>query len=847
MKKRLFFGALLLCNSGLFAQLDVHSNATYHEAQSAENGTAVVRTPVASNCGVDTVRYALNKAYYLQTGFTDPTTGGWSLNKQTYNTNIVTTAYRVPSGASVSVTGAEVLGIIMLNGYVSIATPTSSTHTVYLYNVDATNKPVGSPIDSGYVTMNERFTKQTTTFLHGPHNLTSNFAIGVRGGATSNATHYLYVAYNQMHVATDATNPYGEHLSFKYQPAVPGFIDMATNFANPIYDFEFAVYPLVTFNFNVDFNASAVTACPGTPVTLTNTSTNSKIFTGRSFSLTQFAIDFNIPTSSIPRDSLYEWHTGIGTMVQQSNISSTSFNAQSVAGTYNDTLYVVAITHDYNYCYQKQIIPYTVVTTPETPTFSFATSFCSGTTAPVLPTTSTNNISGNWSPSVVNNTVPATYTFTPSSAYCATTAPVAIAITTPVTPTFSVTSNICQGATAPVLPSTSDNSVQGTWNPSIVSNTSSATYTFSPSAGTCATTAQTSVTVTANVTPLFNNVPAFCAGTTAPVLPGTSTNGINGTWSPATVSNTTSASYTFIPTTGQCATQTTSNVTVNQPTTPVFASIPTSICQGSSTVLLPGSSDNGITGSWFPATVDNTATGSYTFTPTTGQCASSSTTTINVVSATITPSFTLPSAICSGATSPTLPGVSNNGITGAWTPATVSNTTNGSYTFTPNAGSCATEYTTNVNITPNVTPEFAIPTTLCAGTAAPVLPSTSLNNVTGTWTPSVVSNTTSGAYAFTPATGICAMEQTINVSVQDCAGIEEEESNIVSIYPNPANEMITISGLTASTVISFYTADGKLIERRATTSGIESFNVAALASGVYYFQMGSVIEKVVVE
>ena len=125
MKKRLFLGALLLTQTVVFSQLDVHSTATFKEAQS-ENGASAVRTPVASNCGVDTVRYALNKAYYLQTGFTDPTTGGWSLNKQTYNTNIVTTAYDVPTNASVTVNGAEILGIIMLTNYGAISTPTSA-------------------------------------------------------------------------------------------------------------------------------------------------------------------------------------------------------------------------------------------------------------------------------------------------------------------------------------------------------------------------------------------------------------------------------------------------------------------------------------------------------------------------------------------------------------------------------------------------------------------------------------------------------------------------------------------------------------------------------------------------
>ena len=48
----------------------------------------------------------------------------------------------------------------------------------------------------------------------------------------------------------------------------------------------------------------------------------------------------------------------------------------------------------------------------------------------------------------------------------------------------------------------------------------------------------------------FAAIPAFCSGSVAPTLPGTSTNGITGTWSPAIISNTASATYTFTPAVG---------------------------------------------------------------------------------------------------------------------------------------------------------------------------------------------------------------------------------------------------------------------------------------------------------
>lgn len=50
-------------------------------------------------------------------------------------------------------------------------------------------------------------------------------------------------------------------------------------------------------------------------------------------------------------------------------------------------------------------------------------------------------------------------------------------------------------------------------------------------------------------------------------------------------------------------------------TTPIFASIPGSICSGSTAPTLATTSDNGISGIWSPTTVSNTTGGSYVFTP----------------------------------------------------------------------------------------------------------------------------------------------------------------------------------------------------------------------------------------
>jgi gliding motility-associated-like protein len=398
-----------------------------------------------------------------------------------------------------------------------------------------------------------------------------------------------------------------------------------------------------------------------------------------------------------------------------------------------------------------------------TPTFTAIAPICNASTAPILPLTSNNGYTGTWSPATVSNTTTGTYTFTPSAGQCATTTTLTVTVTPNATPTFTAIAPMCSGSTAPVLPSTSTNGIVGIWSPSTVSNTASGTYTFTPNSSVCAIAVTMSVTVNPNVTPTFTAIAPICSGSTAPVLSTTSNNSITGTWSPATISNTATGTYTFTPTAGLCATTALLTVIVSPNVTPTFT-LPASICNGATAPLLPATSVNGITGTWSPATVSNTATGTYTFTPTAGLCATATSITVNVNNNTI-PTFTAIGPICNGSTPPALPGTSTNGITGTWSPATISNTTSGTYSFTPTVGLCATTATMTVTVKPIVTPTFTAIAPICSGSTAPVLPTTSNNGVTGTWSPAIVSNTASGTYTFTAGAGQCSPNATLSVTV----------------------------------------------------------------------------------
>lgn len=472
--------------------------------------------------------------------------------------------------------------------------------------------------------------------------------------------------------------------------------------------------------------------------------------------------------SKLDSSGNYVWAKGFGNTLNNNNNTfgqvikvDANFNVHT-AGTFNSTVdfdpcpTVVNLSAVGGYDIFVQKLNQNTIGVP---TFATIPAICSGVTAPTLPTTSTNGVIGTWSPSTVSNTSSGTYTFTPDAGQCITaTTTVTITVNSNIITTFTQILPFCSSDTVPVLPTTSTNGIVGTWSPATVSNTTSGAYVFTPNMGQCGTVYTMNITVNTAVIPTFTQVAAICAGDALSALPTTSNNGITGNWSPA-INNMATKTYTFTPTTGICATTQTMTITVNS-TTPTFTQV-APICSGDPLLALPTISNNGITGTWSPA-IDNTATKTYTFTPTVGQCASIQTMTITV-NPPIVPTFTQVNPICTGGTLTALPTTSNNFILGTWSPA-LDNTITKTYTFTPNSGQCATTQTMTITVGTAIIPTFAQVAAICAGSTLAALPSNSTNGIAGTWSP-IINNSATTTYIFSPSAGQCAVSQTMIITV----------------------------------------------------------------------------------
>ncbi len=90
------------------------------------------------------------------------------------------------------------------------------------------------------------------------------------------------------------------------------------------------------------------------------------------------------------------------------------------------------------------------------------------------------------------------------------------------------------------------------------------------------------------------------------------------------------------------------------------------------------------------------------------------------------------------------------------------------------SGNCSGEVSFNVTIMPMSIPIFDPIPPICAGAVPPILPTTSLQGITGTWSPALIDNTLPGTYTFTPdfgGVGFCAETVSITTTIQPCFGI----------------------------------------------------------------------------
>ncbi|MDP4760111.1 MAG: gliding motility-associated C-terminal domain-containing protein [Crocinitomicaceae bacterium] len=277
--------------------------------------------------------------------------------------------------------------------------------------------------------------------------------------------------------------------------------------------------------------------------------------------------------------------------------------------------------------------------------------------------------------------------------------------------------------------------------------TTAGTYTYTvTNANGCIDSESITITFTPNTIPTFNQIGAICENG-AFTLPSTSTNNVQGTWSPAPNYSATTT-YTFQPNSGLCANSTNMTVTVHP--YPVISILNDTICNGQSTTInstvnLPGGTyiwtpTNGVTANIL---VSPTSTTTYQVIYSLFGCTDTSTSEIFVKPVSIPQAIN--QTICSGqtaqlvCTTPLTGGVFvwSNGITNDTIVVSPPSTTN--YFVVYNLNGCLSS-PVGVVISVNPIPALGINnSTICAGSNALITAISNLPGGTYSWgTPGIV-------------------------------------------------------------------------------------------------------------
>lgn len=383
----------------------------------------------------------------------------------------------------------------------------------------------------------------------------------------------------------------------------------------------------------------------------------------------------------------------------------------------------------------------------------------------------------------VSPTTTTTYVVTGSDGACNVDDNIIITVVDPITPTFDPIPDVCQGALAPVLPTISTNGISGTWSGSV--NTATAgtfNFTFTPTGPTCNPTAQLSITVVANSVVDAGPNQTVCEGTPVTL---SATGGTNYLWNNSVIDGVsfnppvgTTTTYS-VTGSGGVGCSNTDFVDVTVVAMPIVdAGADQAVCLGQSVTL----NATGATSYSWDNSVPNgnsfippLGTTTYTVTGTTSVCQDDDEITIQVVPL-IVPDFGPIPEICQNSGAPVIPTTSLNDVPGTWSPSTINTTTAGTsnYTFTPVDAACYETIVVAVTITPAPVVNAGTYTSVCIDAANIPLSGTPVG---GTFSGTGVTGSN-----FDPSLGTQTVTYTYTDPGTGCTGTDDQ---LITIFNLP--------------------------------------------------------------
>ncbi len=481
-------------------------------------------------------------------------------------------------------------------------------------------------------------------------------------------------------------------------------------------------------------------------------------------------------------------------------------------------------------------------------TFTWMPGSLSGTTVSVAPTANT------------------TYTITGTDALgCINTSTVTVTVLSrPTVTASSSVSTVCNGNSATL---TSGGASTYNWQPV---NSNGVSVSVAPSANTTYTvtgTATNGCTNTATVTVAVIASPTVTATTANPTVcegNAVTLNGsgaVNYTWFPGLLTGqnvtTVPSATTTYTLTGFNASgcQNSATVTVTVDATPSLTTTGTTeICTGSSTTLNVAGALSYV---WMPTaatgnsiTVQPTSNQTYTVIGTASNGCSDST----FIPVTVNQN---PTVVTSGSTIVCENAQTTLSVSGAttylWMPGaatgsslTVQLSANETYTVTgTDANGCVDSATVSITVNANPTAALTVASdTVCSIdgsvllTGSPAGGAYSGNSVAGNnFTPSTAPLGSNAIdYVYVDVNG-CSDTATTNIFVDVCTAIEANTLAVISAYPNPFSDNLTIRSSEVIEYVEVYNASGQLLITHQAQATSAELNMSGCASGIYFVRV----------
>jgi hypothetical protein len=96
----------------------------------------------------------------------------------------------------------------------------------------------------------------------------------------------------------------------------------------------------------------------------------------------------------------------------------------------------------------------------------------------------------------------------------------------------------------------------------------------------------------------------------------------------------------------------------------------------------------------------------------------------------------------------------------------------------------------------------------------------------------------------------CVGQDTLSVSVQNCAGIETTSVNQGMVYPNPFNTMLILEGFEIGSKIQVLDLNGKAVIQMVVSSNKMGMNTERISGGTYLLEclgQGQVRRQIVIK